>query len=218
MDQENQPYNAPAQVIKPKRTGLIIGIIVGVFIIILLGVIVFLLMPGGLRNNADLLRQRADEARQTAAELQQNADQVRNSQNQVPANNVQTTPTTPTTQVNTPAPATVVTPVSTTAVADYAGEWNGSYAPSSLVSSACKGGGNVNLSINSSGSVAGYVVYKSRNVPGTGNVDKNGNISGSWEYSGLSVKYTGKLNTTTNVGSGTYKDGFGCFGSFSVRR
>ncbi len=103
-------------------------------------------------------------------------------------------------------------------VAQFAGEWNGSYTPNSLTGPDCKPGGSASLSVSSNGSVIGYAINKGVKVPGTGTVNNSGHFSGTWSYSGLSASYSGTLNSTTNTGSGTYKDNFGCFGSFSLRR
>ena len=121
-----------------------------------------------------------------------------------------------TVQTNT---STQVTPPATTVTtANFAGTWNGTYTSSSLAGTACKSSGPVSLSVNSSGNVIGSATINGVQAPGTGKVDGSGSLSGNWNYTGTNLNYTGKLNSSTNTGSGSYQNALGCFGTFSVSK
>lgn len=129
-----------------------------------------------------------------------------------------TTSTSTSTKTTTTTNTGTTSSTTTASVADYAGEWDGTFASSPQVSASCKASGKVSLSISSAGIVTGYAVVNGVQAPGTGKVDSKGNISGSWNYTGLNLNYSGKLNSTSKSGSGSYQNSIGCFGSFSVAK
>lgn len=105
-----------------------------------------------------------------------------------------------------------------TVVANFSGEWNGTYTASALASGDCSSGGKVSLSIDKNGGVLGYATVEGIQAPGTGTVDGGGNLKGKWNLGGIALSFAGKLNATTGRGTGSYQNKLGCSGSFSVSR
>ncbi|MGE5297577.1 MAG: hypothetical protein ACM3KM_00240 [Acidobacteriaceae bacterium] len=217
MDQQFQspvPPVQPSQPVapKPKRTGMIIGTIIGVLVVALLVVIAYMLMGKNTREGAEVTRDNANEIREGANDLR---DQVSGNQpNSNPGtSNQNTQPSSATAAPTNPAPAPTG-PV----LADYAGNWNGSYAYNQVTGAACEASGPASFSVNSTGAVTGYATIKGVKIPGTGTIDKAGSIKGTWNYTGAVLSYSGKFNASTNAGSGTYRNSFGCSGTWSVTR
>lgn len=115
---------------------------------------------------------------------------------------------------NTPASANS----SVNVVASFVGEWNGTYAVSAFSDKDCASGGSASFTIDNKGGAVGYATVEGVKAPGAGTVDANGNLKGTWTLSGVALDFSGKLNTITNKGSGTYQNKLGCFGTFSLSR
>lgn len=227
MDQPVQPMppQQPMQPsVNPSKTGLIVGIIAGVMILVLVGVIFYMYNQSNkTQDNAELMRESGDQLRQSADYMRQGADEMRNaasgsnapvSSSSTPATNASPAPSRQSGSSTSSTPPTPSAP----SAANFAGEWNGTYTSNPLAGKTCEASGAASFSVKSDGSVTGYAMISSAKVPGTGKVDKNGNLTGTWNYAGGALSYSGKLNTSTNTGSGSYRNSFGCFGSFSIKR
>jgi hypothetical protein len=111
------------------------------------------------------------------------------------------------------------TPVPTTAPAGpnaYAGSWNGTFRANSLSAAAGCPNGTVSMSVATSGSLTGSVNVAGGTYYGGGSVNSSGHMSGGWTIGGGRIDFTGTMSG--NNGSGSYVDGVGCSGTFSIAR
>lgn len=112
-----------------------------------------------------------------------------------------------------PAPSPTPAPAPAPVAHPFEGYWSGTFAPSKL---GCPGG-SISLTVSSGGSFDGIVVTSFGDTfYGGGSVSKSGAMSGGWTTSVGSISFTGQL--AGNSGNGSYNDGSGCTGTFSIRR
>ena len=118
----------------------------------------------------------------------------------------------------TPPPATngyteAPLPTRTATISPFIGYWNGKFVAQV---SGCPGG-NVSFTVTNNGTFQGPATTNTGNVYyGGGSVTSSGTMKGTWHIGTGTVTFNGRLSG--NAGSGSYADGSGCYGSFSVAR
>jgi len=118
------------------------------------------------------------------------------------------------------------TPSSQTTVTSFVGTWSGRFSPNALAGAVGCPAGTVSLTVTSDGKFEGPITLDGTTgqLYGGGNVDANGNVKGGWSLSKSgtalqgTIELSGKLNSTTNTGAGSWNVPGGCSGNFSVTK